>query len=196
MDNRLAAILVLGFFGLGAGFWLALGGGGGSMLPAVDVRLPEEMSVDVLAKGITLTHGRDGEVLLRLKAETGTFLMDSEVVEVSSPKITIRSEGEVIDVVAPRGVLHRGSEAVTLSPDFRAEFENGAASGRTLVYEYGTETLRMQGYATVSRNGYTLSAQEMDMDLKSGSYSARGDVRAVLAGAGDVLQSETGQEGS
>lgn len=146
--------------------------------------LATDVEIDMAAKGVELSHGDQGRLIWRLRAQGATYDQDKGLVLVQAPEIAyFTSPEDDLRVSAPQGSVDQKMSAVTLGPIVIANYKNISLTANQVMYD-GKGLLKAMGEAVVRQEGVTLTAPVMSYDL---------DKRLFVAEGGVVIESGTGK---
>lgn len=184
MLRRLAVLLlVLALFAI-IGFVLVKLTERAGLMPDLG-ELATDLEIDMAATGVELSHGDQGKLIWRLRAEAASYDQEKSLVLVEAPTIAYfpQMENDALRVSAPRGSVDQRTSVVTLWPNVAAAYKNTSLAADQIVYD-GKGLLKAMGNAVVRQEGVTLTAPVMSYDL---------DKRLFVASGGVIIESGTGK---
>lgn len=146
--------------------------------------LATDMEIDMAATDVELSHGDQGKLIWRLRAEGARYDQEKSLVLVQAPTIAYfprPGDGE-LRVSAPQGSVDQRTSLVTLWPNVAAIYKNTSLTADQIVYD-GKGLLKATGNAVVRQEGVELTAPVMCYDL---------DKRLFVADGGVIIESGTG----
>ncbi|MEG6548699.1 LPS export ABC transporter periplasmic protein LptC [Desulfocurvibacter africanus] len=136
-----------------------------------------DVEIDMAAKGIELTHGNEGKLIWRLRAESASYDQEKGLVLVQTPNIDYFTQpsDKLLHVRAPQGSVHQESSEVHFWPEVTALYEKASLTAKEIMYD-GQGLLTASGGAVVKQEGVTLMAPVMHFDLNARVFVAEGGV--------------------
>jgi LPS export ABC transporter protein LptC len=179
MTRRSLATLGLGLLLVGVLGWLLLGGvGSRTMFPDIDVTMPENLEVDMLVEGVTLTHGEDGRMVWRLVADKADYDKDEALVDVVKPVVRhFDEEGGEAVMTAPLGRIDRDKQTIQLWPGVEIVKEETVLNAEAFVYDYARRMASAAGDVLVTRPDMVARSDQVVAFLDHMIVTAQGNVR-------------------
>lgn len=145
-----------------------------------------DVEIDMAAKDIELSHGSEGKLLWRLRAEGASYDQEKGFVLVQAPDIDYftQPKDNLLRVRAPRGSVQQESNEVRFWPEVTALYEKASLKSKEIVYD-GHGLLTATGEVVVEQEGVRLMAPVMHFDLNA---------RVFVAEGGVVVESGTGKD--
>lgn len=178
MGRKLSLGLLLLALVLGLGLW------GWSEIrerlrPAAELvkEIPDNVEVDVSARGVTLSQGEAGRINWKLFAASAAYDQETGEAVLDNPEVTYRlDDGREITVAAPKGVVDRAEDTASLGPHVTANFGDARLTGKQLDYDGQSQSIEVSGDVVLERPDMILAAPVLVFSLETGNISARGGV--------------------